>query len=1267
VRIAGVDRLIRTVNLTDGIITFSPSAPTNYTTASLIYGLVVDNTVVESGTTLGTISNDDGDQMVESVVKSGGDYTWDAAIKSLNIPDGPITLYYVAYDKAGNSVSGSVSSSVANSRPRIAKVLVGTDLDGNGSYSSSEVTTVFNYSDRLKSPSVVSVGTDFLDPNFTMKDKLAVLLDIVGGNGTKKYVWEAGAAAATAQKTSATPTSFTSIPVAGGATYAYGIELLNSSMDGAWEGAKKYFAFTIWDSTDETTIGTDSQWALLNVPVTVDVVDNSPPTASITPFYWNSASDNSLYQNSRDNGHIELTGVITPTQPNVSGQVSIRGKAFDDQRLSKLYMSIDGFEFKDSSNVAIPKKGINTGTYALVASRGITGTATPAGDSLGFTDAALVSKPNIAIGQSIIVNGVVRTISSWNSGSGAIAWSSAEGTVAGTPGYAYTINAWDVADSFASRKWRFVITSDTLDQSGHNVTWRLDWDSSEVTNVAAKNCNIRVEAEDRSNNAADESTTQTKDGDLSPLYIVDIVPYITKVSTSLGNVYSAGPSVYSRTAQGSYPVYEGETIGITGFNLYKSASTAVVLNTTAITPTAPTTTYMSLPVGTTATSGKLTITVSGVDSVNNSNSNTEDIHKLPNGLNNDILTDDVKIDIWQFTTAATPRDGEILQPEMAIGPTGKIGLGFVNGNFYFCMPGLDSAGANFMSQRPIEKCYAPYSESAICFDAKGNTYGISTNQDANTNYSAYTTFFFDRVGGNAMSMNGNYAGGTYRRRLESTTSSVVAGVQDTSVFRAQSPTIAASMPDATHTYVYLAYYDAINKTVRYRWGSIGTILEKACSVTLAAGTYAITNVDNTYYLHDNGGYFAVNNQVKLYNSSGTLLGSYFILSKGGTGADFYYTIGTTLGGTRIAPPATASLWVKQANTLTLPTTINCTGHGFLVGDAVTFIGASNTYNEPTLCKVYYVRTTATNSFTVTDTIGGATDVTVPCLASYVSAIGGQLIDIRGGYSADNGTTPVEADASSYTVVADSSSTSKRAGKYVSLGVVPKGTSGLSDDAVVMTWYDATSKSLVYTYNTDPRSDDSANWQSNSVVIDSAGGMYNKIKVDSDGGIHIAYYSTSGADLKYAYFDQYDHAASKLVVTVDSYQLVGTQISLDVAKNGGHQVPYISYYMASQTMAKMAYRTDFSVATPNGVVNDKFTGYWEVGPVPETRNPKDDTICIGVFMKNGALDSIPPASYASTLENSDSIYSTTVGGNGTTNPVMAYTIQDDDSLQLAQKK
>lgn len=88
-------------------------------TVKVALALVVDHLSAEGGVSSleadgyyspAHLINDDGDRMIESVSKSGTEWTWEASICSRNIPDGPIELHYVAFDEAGNYSVGVVGN-----------------------------------------------------------------------------------------------------------------------------------------------------------------------------------------------------------------------------------------------------------------------------------------------------------------------------------------------------------------------------------------------------------------------------------------------------------------------------------------------------------------------------------------------------------------------------------------------------------------------------------------------------------------------------------------------------------------------------------------------------------------------------------------------------------------------------------------------------------------------------------------------------------------------------------------------------------------------------------------------------------------------------------------------------------------------------------------------------------------------------------------------------------------------------------------------------
>ncbi len=197
-------------------------------------------------------------------------------------------------------------------------------------------------------------------------------------------------------------------------------------------------------------------------------------------------------------------------------------------------------------------------------------------------------------------------------------------------------------------------------------------------------------------------------------------------------------------------------------------------------------------------------------------------------------------------------------------------------------------------------------------------------------------------------------------------------------------------------------------------------------------------------------------------------------------------------------------------------------------------------------------------------------------------------------------------AAGYHVVADGGTNTYKAGQYSSIGVTPDGT------VAVIAWYDATNRKLIFSYNTDPTGATSApQWQTNAEIIDSDfSGWFVDMVVDDLGGIHIAYYNSSNGDLRYAYKSAYDQPAT--TVTVDSFLAVGTNISVTYKVSGANRIPYISYYMSSFTATSFSVRTAWLNGTlGNGVINDQYTGNWEIQTIPTANIPKDFNVGIGI--------------------------------------------------------
>lgn len=752
-----------------------------------VYGMVVDNSG-ESRKIDGTLKDDDGDGMVESYSKSSSNYTWDVEVPSANIPDGPIEVHVVLFDKAGNTNHKFVTTRISNNAPRIARVRLATDLNGNSTYEDNE-SQVFAYleTDTLEwAENTKSKGTEIwnLDGKvngsvWTIKNNLQVEPEFVGGTAPFHYIFtkESGIEEG---KNLSSPKTGSATGQINGNKEAFVIP--NSSLE-TYEDKINTYQFSFWDSTEETTPCTDSQWTVLNVQLKQDVIDNFAPKVVVKPFFWNSAGDNSLYENSLDNGHIELESDLNfentsftesngeyDKDPKVSGKIVFRGTAYDDVRLSSLWIKFAGFTF----NNYVPDAGFGTN-----------------GTSNGYVQAAFYDNAN---------------------------------------------NVWKVpAAKLDDDGWTFKAENEYFDQKGHKVNWTLSIDTSRIATVAAADVEFAVMAVDHVNTDAHKSSDTDNISALDdnvynkPKYIVDVVPYITGVETSLSSLKKKNPSVYARTAFGHYSVSENETVTISGFNL-----------TEGISP-------VTKSISELTTSGEFAITVNSVESLNNKNNNdsrgfydktTEnkagdyDIYsnyynRQPNNDNNNLLTDDIYFDIWQLNSKAVQANGAglIAEPVMRINPVYKnIGFAFANGARFASLPNKKTSYTVWQAN------YAKNIGTSFVYDdngdSHGTTVGLDTNPDNTPAHAGRMTYMTSRWGVGSLGKEGNY-NGSNTIRLESigVPSGTYYGLNYTEdthgvILEERFPSISiATSTHNTNPTIYLAYYDDLMQQIRFRYGT----------------------------------------------------------------------------------------------------------------------------------------------------------------------------------------------------------------------------------------------------------------------------------------------------------------------------------------------------------------------------------------------------------------------------------------------------------------
>jgi large repetitive protein len=766
VRIAGLDRRIVTWTSGSGTLSWADAVDTGVTDYQIAYAQIVDNQTVETpvytGGVLTNIINDDGDGMVESVERSGGLYSWTASIDSRNIPDGPIELHWVSFDKAGNYVASSLTSSIANNRPLLAAVTLGTDLDGDGSVSAGERVPAYSALDAEgNEQSIATIASSA----FTAKGRTTVDIEVVGGNGQLFYALTVGGTDIHGGLQNLRSDGISPIDT---------VSVSEAQLLTIGEGARS-LVFTLWDSTEESLPGSTSLSAELSAPITVRLIDTVTPKVVINPFFWNTSSDNSLYGNSKLNGHIELTGVIDGTDPDISGQVSVRGTAYDDQRLTSLWMAIDGFVFTGA--------GANGTQFDT--------------DGDGSPETLARSYYRLA---------------SFNAG------------------------AWTGTDRWATDGWKFAVTPVSLGQDGHLVNWQLDWDSARVTNVAALNRVIRVLAQDKRANPQANASSETANpsGDVSvknvPSYQVDVVPYISAIKTRLSTAYSSNWSVINRSALGFYPVAVNEIIELFGFNFNGTSSNVNINGTDVGNPTAPNVisqyAQFRISTGAIATSGNLTVTVNGISSLNNQNDNGAAYNGESNTVNNLLLTDDRKLYIWNFSSLVT--NSAIRFPSMRVSTGASQQVGFIyDSGAQFVRMNLN--GSDFQVDRSFTQWY----DTAFAIDANGRAYGGSMNGDsggdaaqdmngfngvggwANFKYYAWNTAA--SPGTNSNTNTSAYSSGTKARAIENAATNNTGANFNPN--RVQQPKMTTYIDGATAR-VFMSYYDDISGQLRYRAGTV---------------------------------------------------------------------------------------------------------------------------------------------------------------------------------------------------------------------------------------------------------------------------------------------------------------------------------------------------------------------------------------------------------------------------------------------------------------
>ena len=1283
IKIAGGYSQITEVNGT--IVKFSPTASTSFTTAEIVLAQVVDHQIIESLSDDNSVMNDDGDEMVETIQLIGSSYNWTASVDSTNIPDGPITIHVVAIDNAGNISQGSIATRVENNRPRIAKVLLATDLNDNDYYdwnaNSAPVTTgddekdtkdgkafgEFSYYSALNPNSGKAQSEVTLNSNaFKVIDGLCIIPEFVGGNTELGYILEypANLAAAT-KKTGAVTAMNTNIETYTNNVGKYSITDEISSFGGILLDSitSGNISLTFWDKTEETTQGTNSQWALLKIPVTNLTEDEVVPEPKITPFYWNSSTDNSVYIDGTIKGHIELendlpndtfkaanVSGVYDRDPKVSGKIKLEGIVYDNVRL-----------------------------------------------------------------KNITFNGT------------------ADGNVVGT----YDGGQWTATGSLPTGVISFAAEDIELSQNGHYVKYEMVI-NTEILNPSSpivSDKGITVGAIDWKSNVSGASSTKTDgitqeiNGDTyntgtTNYYRMDVVPYVTEVWTDLSEHDRNNPSVYSRSSTGKYPVRVGEIVKVYGWNLSNSCSVKLgdesVTGVTCITnddPNLKQGTYeLSFEIKDSYKSGNLEVALNPSFTLNNKNNNqakgayTGDIsdkdatgkeyahgyNRQPNGINNNVLTDDIALDVWDFKVAAQPEGSSAKYVHMKVGPylpgdanNSRIGFSFKNGIGYYNMAGnARSVSGGATLYEVTKKQVDIYVQSSLGYKYiyyyDGGTSKpsnpVSMGSTVTYNGGSYYKYSFDE---NDLSVNSDGTttlkiiltkySGTGSDYWNSQTGNMALSIVGEYIFGSSS-----SLPQNNYTDSEGNNYKTFTPSTPYR-------VEKGTSNVSATTVFSHTRMGSNF-----GGFTS---NTFTFDSKGQTYGVAMCpdtSGKAGIAANLQFFSRAT-GSNDTASSVDLNFNYKNVNNARRIENICYYQGGYYDNDGVYQGGEIKTDEERIQVPAMASYVSGTTSYIYLAYYDHGLDqikFRIGSVGSDANNIGLGLQDLNKKTGRDTGSDDNGKIGYSCSVFdsVDSRYVGDKGNAYKNVRVISSGNEASADVAVaalsndddegtaVVAYYTGKELKIQYAPFASISSNNAYNATWTTQTVSSKGGKNVAMVADAAGGLHFAYSSNSGADLYYTYMESVNDTTPTTML-VDSYDNVGSYCTIDVGRTSesSQWIPYITYKRdASEVALKMAYPVvNVSTEKPGASSAGFFTGNWDICTIPSANNSTNDLVNVGLCKtwSNGVIQNFPTGAddfsynpggtYA--ICNSSVIY-----GNGTPNPVVGYAVEQG-YIEVAQKK
>ena len=719
---------------------------------------------------------------------------WEGKINLSSIPDGKGKLTYTITDNSGNVFSAQEDVRVKNKALRVTTVKLSTDIGGTQStFENTNANNALVETVDANSDAVLTLTSKRFAFKSLTDSKIKV--DFTGGQGQIKYTLKYNGNILTGHNMK---------DIDSGDTIALTSSDLNT-IGNSTGGNTKDLVLELWDSAEGCTATgsaplTKSSFAEVTIKAIFDALDDKAPTVVILPFYWNSEADNSLYQNSRANGHVEIAKIdsLGNNYSSVSGKVSVSGFAYDNIKIDTLEASLP-----NTAALTVKATRQTDGTWTSdknMASHGAVLTVETLGaDYLGYYVKWRLDwdteKAGVGVAKSITV--------SVNDGT----------------------NTSAALDGGTSQN--ATVTRQTLKTAEDAVFANKNPGQFVVFKKGETQYLTRIESV--SGNKVTLVDTVPTDADEAFVYgytvnkakiSTNVVPYITGIKTALTG--SAGID-FDRSALGFYPVYAGEKIMLKGFNI--ASSPTVKLGTKDLTSKVSAynqsagTFAVEITDAADVKTGNLTVTVGTTQAINNGNKNpvigtdgtvTEAAYNSWSNRANKRLADDLKLSVWKVDAFHSSVQKDITSPMLKIAPDSTWYMSYGNGIPHMA---VNKNG----NQTHVDKSFNKFHNTAVAFDSTGNIYAVGTNTDRIDNSSAKFSFYSRAV--SKSSSNSDYTEAwTGKSRLEKVFNQGIYNIN-----RVPHPKLVVT-GNTTLTKVYISYFDANHpkNPVKFRFGTVGS-------------------------------------------------------------------------------------------------------------------------------------------------------------------------------------------------------------------------------------------------------------------------------------------------------------------------------------------------------------------------------------------------------------------------------------------------------------